>query len=118
MDKPIKHIVIAIAIILAVTVPLSAYVIGSYIINSNHVTGIVNTVSLTLTANNTQVATNDILMLTAQLNNTKSGVSIQFFNSTTALNPTVLTDGSGKAICYYNVTNSNAYDLSAIATYS
>lgn len=117
MEK--KKIIISIlVIILAVAVPLSAYVIASTILTSNHVTGVINSITLNLTANNTNgVSQNDILMLTAQLNNTKNNVSVEFFNGTTALNPNVLTDNSGKAICYYNVTNSNAYDLYAIAVY-
>jgi len=115
MEK--KKIIISILVIaLAVTVPLSVYVGASYFLTSNHKTGVVNTLSLTLTANDTNVNTNDVLMLTAQLNESKSGISVQFYNGTTVLNPSINTDSSGKAVSYYNVSNSNAYDLYAIAT--
>jgi hypothetical protein len=113
-----KKIIISIlVIVLAIAVPLSVYVGASYFLTSNHKTGVVNTLSLTLTANDTNgVNNNDILMLTAQLNESKSGVSVQFYNGTIALYPSIVTDSSGKAVSYYNVTNSNAYDLYAIAT--
>ena len=117
MDKELSHkkiAVIVLAVVLAVAVPLSAY--ASIVLTSNHIQGNVNTVALSITSNNTSVMQNDILLLTAHLNNTKSGISVQFFNGTTALNPMVLTDSSGNAQSLYNVTNSNAYDLYAVAT--
>lgn len=114
MEKK-KMLGIALIVVLAVSLP--SLVIAGYVLTSNHKTGIVNTLDLILTANDTNVYTNDILMLIAQLNNSKSGISIQFFNGTTALNPTVLTDSSGKAVSYYNVADSTAYDLYAKATF-
>lgn len=117
MEGKIKIVATVLVILLAVTLPIATVVVASYLLNSNHVTGTVNTVKLTLTVNNTNVEINDVLLLTAQLNNTKSGVSVQFFNGTTALNPTVNTDSFGKAVSYYNVTDSSAYDLHAVATY-
>jgi len=116
MENKKKIIVSILIIALALAVPLSVYVTASYFLTSNHETGIVNTLSLTLTANDTNVNTNDILMLTAQLNESKSNISVQFYNGTTTLNPSINTDSTGKAVSYYNVTNSNAYDLYAIAT--
>ena len=116
MNKPIKPIIIALAIILAVVIPISAYVAGSYIITSNHVSGTANSqATVTLTVNNTLVTIGDTLMLTAHLNDTKANVPIQFFNGTTALTPMVNTDNSGNAIVYYTV--GNAYDLYAICTH-
>ena len=117
MNKELSHKKIAVVVlvaILAITVPLSVY--ATIVLTSNHIQGNVNTIVLTLTTNNTSVMQNDILLLTAHLNESKSGISVQFFNGTTALNPTVFTDVSGNAQSLYNVTNSNAYDLYAVAT--
>jgi hypothetical protein len=117
MNKELSHkkiVVIVLAVVLAVAVPLSAY--ASIVLTSNHIKGNVNTVVLTITSNNTNVIQNDVLLLTAHINNTKSGISVQFFNGTTALNPTVLTDNSGNAQSLYNVTDSTAYDLYAVVT--
>jgi len=113
MDRK-KILGIALVVVLAVSLP--SLVIGAYVLTSNHVSGTSKSqATLTLTANNTDVTIGDVLMLTAHLNDSKSGVPIQFFNGTTPLNPTVNTDSNGNAISYYTV--SNAYDLYATTTH-
>ena len=111
-----KKLVTALIIVgLAVSIPL-AIVSATYLLTSNHITGTSKPQStLTLTANNTDVTIGDVLMITAHLNDSKSGITIQFYNGTTALNPTVTTDSNGSAITYYVV--SDAYDLYAKATH-
>ena len=114
MENKKKFLGIALIVVLAVSLP--SLVIATYILTSNHVTGTTSSqASLTLSANNTDVTIGDVLMLTAHLNNSKSGVSIQFFNGTTALSPLVNTDSNGNAVTLYVV--SNAYDLYAKATH-
>ena len=111
-----KKLVTALIIVgLAVSIPL-AIVSASYILFSNHITGTTTPqATLTLTGNNTNVVTYDVIMLTAHLSDNKNNVAIQFYNGTTALNPTVTTDSNGSAITYYVV--SDAYDLYAKATH-
>jgi hypothetical protein len=116
MEFKHKTIATILIIILAVTVPLSGYVIASYVLTSNHIIGIANSqATLTLTANNTGVTVGDTLMLMAHLNDSKANIPIQFFNSSTVLTPIVNTDSYGNAIVYYTV--GNAYDLYATATH-
>lgn len=109
-----KTIASILVIALIVVVPLAGYVTASYVLNSNHISGSVNAqATLTLTANNTNVGFNDVIMITAHLNDSESNVPIQFFNGSTSLTPIINTDSSGNAIVYYNVSNSVAYDLYA-----
>ena len=117
MENKRKTLIVILAVVLAVSLPIAGYVVATTLLTSNHVSGVVNTVVLTLTANDTYVNQNDNLLLIAHLNDSRSGVSIQFFNGTFALNPTVLTNSTGYATVLYNVAQSTSYDLYAVATY-
>jgi hypothetical protein len=110
-----KHLSAIIVVAVAILLLTVTYVVASYVMTSNHLTGTPSAqVTMTITTSNTAPTTGVPFTVTAHISDNSPNIPIALYNGQTLIQ-TSNSDISGTAA--FTVTVSAAYDFYATATH-